>query len=142
MVRPAFWKDATSTDIKAILKRAIMVVNSKRWIYIRLATEQEVDMFLIPRRTQVFFKAKVLDRLIAWKEGDHSLPEGFDDASVSLPACIPLCPKIATIVLAFAVLFDCKVLYNNIRTDPGWVDGDGVLSKMNTIHVRVILRMT
>ena len=50
MIRPCFWKEADEKDLMAIMKRSVIIVNSKKFVYVRRATEREVRVPLIPPR--------------------------------------------------------------------------------------------
>ena len=74
MVRPASWPDATDSDILAIFKRAVIVLNTSNWIYLRLATEKEVPVLRIKLETYYFVKPECKARLSKWKKGQRNLP--------------------------------------------------------------------
>jgi hypothetical protein len=70
MIRPAFWADAAEPDIKAIMKRAVIVVNTPEWVYVRPATEKYVEVQRIRMETYDFLKDECKDRLQACKDGE------------------------------------------------------------------------
>ena len=55
MIRPAFHKDAGDADLAAVLKRAVVVLNTKNFIYVRLATEKSVPVRRFPLESYELF---------------------------------------------------------------------------------------
>ena len=70
LVRPAFWADAGEIDIEAILKRAVIVLHTEKWIYIRPATEKRVSVRRIPYQSYDFLKPHCTALLQKWRDGD------------------------------------------------------------------------
>ena len=77
LVRPAFWPQACPNDIEAVFKRSVIIVNTEKWVYIRRATEERVNVPRVPSETRYFLKESCLDKLKAYKEGSKAEPLGF-----------------------------------------------------------------
>ena len=80
MVRPAFWEQAEETDIMAIFKRAVIIINTEKWIYVRLATERKVSILRVKAESYDFLRPECKDRLKLWKEGNKELPVDHAEA--------------------------------------------------------------
>ena len=61
MIRCVFWYEPAQTDIIVIFKRAVIVLSSSKWVYIRLATEKKVSL-----RQQITFVFVFVLRFLAW----------------------------------------------------------------------------
>lgn len=74
MIRPVFWPDAGEVDIMAIFKRAIIIVNTVNWLYIKLASEKKVDVPQVRLQSYDFLTAAGTNKMDVWKSGDLTLP--------------------------------------------------------------------
>ena len=80
MVRPAFWKEALPVDIVALMKRAVIVVVTPGWVYVRLAGERQREVPRVAVETYELLKPECGPRLEAYKKGDMTEPAGFAEA--------------------------------------------------------------
>ena len=81
LIKPAMPADATRTNAMALLKRAIIIVNSKKWLYFRAPGEDERP---VPRERfhgkPDFFKNESKPVIAGYKKGKKEMPEGHDAA--------------------------------------------------------------
>jgi hypothetical protein len=81
LIRPALPSDATRANAMALLKRATIIVNSKRWLYFRAPGEEERP---VPRARfhgkPDFFKDESKPVIAGYKKGKKEMPDGHDAA--------------------------------------------------------------
>ena len=80
MVRPAFHEKATSCDIMAVFKRAVVVLTTKLGVYARVPNGEEVEVpFIRFGQKTDFLEDGAKEVYRAYKKGDRTAPCGWID---------------------------------------------------------------
>lgn len=79
LIRPAFHANATAADILAILKRAHVVVNTKKCVYFRLAGigEEAVPIFRYADGVKDYLADSCKPALALFRKGKRAVPDGY-----------------------------------------------------------------
>jgi hypothetical protein len=81
MMAPAFPPDITNANAMALLKRSVVFINTKRWLYFRAPGEDERD---VPRMAFVgrpdFFKPSARPIISQYRRGVKEAPQGHEAA--------------------------------------------------------------
>ena len=64
----------------AIMKRSVIIVNSKKFVYVRRATEREVRVPRFLLETRTFMKDEACPLIARFKSCDYSKPADYDEA--------------------------------------------------------------
>ena len=69
MIRPAFCKEASNTDLDAIAKRCTVIVHCKEFVYVKAAgTEDKCDIMRFPMKSELLIKKETKTLLEKWSE--------------------------------------------------------------------------